>query len=45
MQLQDHDSPTRFRNIWIRPLDDKAFLFEPGRNGEGTGTEAKKPAK
>jgi hypothetical protein len=28
MQLQDHDSPTRFRNIWIRPLDDQAFLWE-----------------
>ncbi|MGL4460545.1 MAG: 3-keto-disaccharide hydrolase, partial [Planctomycetia bacterium] len=27
--LQDHDSPTKFRNIWIRPLDDKAFLYEP----------------
>lgn len=29
--LQDHDSPTRFRNVWVRPLDDKAFLYEPGK--------------
>jgi hypothetical protein len=27
--LQDHDSPARFRNIWIRPLDDKAMLYDP----------------
>jgi hypothetical protein len=20
--LQDHDSPTRFRNVWVKPLDD-----------------------
>lgn len=32
--LQDHDSPARFRNIWIRPLDDKAILHskEPSKN-------------
>lgn len=27
--LQDHDAPVRFRNVWIRPLDDRAFLYEP----------------
>jgi hypothetical protein len=26
--LQDHDSPVRFRNIWLRPLDEHAFLYE-----------------
>jgi hypothetical protein len=26
--LQDHGSPTRFRNVWILPLDDKAFLYK-----------------
>lgn len=27
--LQDHDSPVRFRNVWLRPLDDAAFLYKP----------------
>ena len=27
--LQDHDSPVRFRNVWVRPLDDSAFIYEP----------------
>lgn len=29
--LQDHDSPVRFRNVWLRPLDDRAFLYSPKR--------------
>ena len=27
--LQDHDSPCRFRNVWVKPLDDKSFMYEP----------------
>ncbi|MEK6238835.1 MAG: DUF1080 domain-containing protein [Planctomycetales bacterium] len=30
--LQDHDAPVRFRNAWIKPLDDKAFLYEPEKD-------------
>ena len=26
--LQDHNSPTRFRNIWVRPLDVHAKIYE-----------------
>jgi len=26
--LQDHGNPVRFRNVWIRPLDDKAFVYD-----------------
>ncbi len=29
LQLQDHHQPVQFRKIWIRPLDDKSFLFNP----------------
>jgi hypothetical protein len=27
--LQDHDSPVKFRNLWIRPLDANSFVFTP----------------
>ncbi len=27
--LQDHHNAVRFRNVWVRPLDDRAFLYEP----------------
>jgi hypothetical protein len=26
--LQDHDCPVRFRDIWIRPLDDRALVLD-----------------
>jgi hypothetical protein len=29
LYLQDHDSKVRFRNVWVRPLDDKAGWFTP----------------
>lgn len=27
--LQDHNNPVRFRNVWIRPLDEHHFVYEP----------------
>jgi hypothetical protein len=27
--LQDHGNAVRFRNVWVKPLDDKAFSYEP----------------
>ena len=26
--LQDHQHPVKFRNVWIKPLDDKAFIYK-----------------
>lgn len=26
--LQDHDSPVRFRHVWVKPLDNEAFVYQ-----------------
>jgi hypothetical protein len=28
LYLQDHQSPVRYRSVWIRPLDDKSHSFD-----------------
>jgi hypothetical protein len=28
LYLQDHQSPVKFRSVWVRPLDDRAKIFE-----------------
>ncbi|MGY8766854.1 MAG: 3-keto-disaccharide hydrolase [Pirellulales bacterium] len=33
--LQDHDSPVRFRNVWVKPLDDK---FHTWKNADATAS-------
>ncbi len=33
--LQDHDSPVKFRNIWIRPLDEHSFVYAPEKATAG----------
>jgi len=33
--LQDHDCPVRFRNIWVKPLDDRAKMYDAAAGTAG----------
>ena len=37
--IQDHDSPIKFRNIWIRPLDSNSYVFKPNED-QGVGNSS-----
>ncbi len=44
--LQDHDSPVRFRNIWVKPLDDQAGMYDAAAGGTaGTDSADARPRK
>jgi hypothetical protein len=40
LQLQHHGSSVGFRNIWIRPLDDRAFVFDANAPAPDEATDA-----
>jgi hypothetical protein len=35
--LQDHDCPVRFRNIWVKPLDDLSLMYDPSAKEHAHG--------
>ncbi len=41
--LQDHDNPVAFRNVWVRPLDDQAFWYQPTSGPVAATREARRP--